>query len=40
LKQAHVGKDAAVVDIADTKAFIAAAKTRQWTREATVRTLA
>ena len=40
LKQAQVGQDAGVVDIADRKAFIAAAKTRQWTREASVRTLA
>ena len=40
LKQAQVGKDAGVVDIADTKAFIAMAKTRQWAREASVRTLA
>ena len=40
LKQAQVGQDAGVLDIADRKAFIAAAKTRQWAREASVRTLA
>jgi catalase len=40
LKTAGVGKDAGVVDVADRKAFIAAAKMRQWDREAGVRTLA
>ncbi|WP_413437248.1 catalase [Sulfuriferula sp. GW1] len=40
LKTANVGNDAGVVDIADQKAFIAAAKTRQWAREKSVRTLA
>ncbi len=39
LKQAGVEKDAGVVDAKDTKGFIAAAKTRQWDREAKVRTL-
>ena len=40
LKMANVGKDAGVVDANDKNAFIAAAKTRQWDREASVRTLA
>jgi catalase len=40
LKAGNVGKDKGVVDAADAKAFIAAAKTRQWDREAKVRTLA
>ena len=42
LKIAHVGQDAGVVhvDTHDTDAFIAAAKTRQWDREKSVRTLA
>ncbi|MEO8875973.1 MAG: catalase, partial [Polyangiaceae bacterium] len=40
LKSARVGKDAGVVEITDPKKFIGAAKTRQWAREATVRTLA
>jgi catalase len=40
LKAGNVGKDKGVVDAADSKAFIAAAKTRQWDREAKVRTLA
>lgn len=40
LKTANVGSDAGVVDVADQKAFIAAAKTRQWAREKSVRTLA
>jgi catalase len=40
LKAGNVSKDAGVVDAADAKAFIAAAKTRQWDREAKVRTLA
>ncbi|WP_458068746.1 catalase [Rhodanobacter sp. BL-MT-08] len=35
-----VGKDAGVVDVDDTKAFIKAAKTRQWEREAKLRMLA
>jgi len=34
LKTANVGQDAGVVDTNDTGAFIAAAKTRQWDREA------
>ena len=33
-------KDAGVVEASETQAFIAAAKTRQWAREAAVRTLA
>ena len=37
---ANVGQDAGVVDAGDTGAFIAAAKTRQWDREKSVRTLA
>jgi catalase len=40
LKAANVGHDAGVVDANDKKAFIAAAKTRQWDREKSVRTLA
>ena len=40
LKAANVGQDAGVVDANDRKAFIAAAKTRQWDREKSVRTLA
>jgi catalase len=40
LKAARIGRDAGVVDASDPKAFIAAAKTRQWEREASVRTLA
>jgi len=40
LKIAHVGQDAGVVDAGDKDAFIAAAKTRQWDREKSVRTLA
>ena len=40
LKTANVGQDAGVVDANDTGAFIAAAKTRQWDREKSVRTLA
>ena len=40
LKAGNVGKDKGVVDAADTKTFIAAAKTRQWDREAKVRLLA
>jgi catalase len=40
LKKAGVKADKGVVDAADTKAFIAAAKTRQWSREASVRLLA
>ncbi len=39
LKACGVKKDAGVVDAADTKAFIAAAKTRQWAREPKVRML-
>lgn len=37
---ANIGKDAGVVDAGDLKAFIDAAKTRQWEREKSVRTLA
>jgi catalase len=40
LKTANVGQDAGVVDVKDKEAFIAAAKTRQWDREKSVRTLA
>ena len=40
LEAANVGRDAGVVDASDTKAFLAAAQTRQWDREKTVRTLA
>jgi catalase len=37
---AKVGEDAGVVDASNKDAFISAAKTRQWSREASVRTLA
>ena len=40
LKNANVKPDAGVVDLIDRKGFIEAAKTRQWRREASVRTLA
>jgi catalase len=40
LKTANVGQDAGVVDANDKNAFIAAARTRQWDREKSVRTLA
>src|SRR5512141_287632 len=40
LKMANVAVDAGVVDSKDDDAFIAAAKTRQWDREKSVRTLA
>jgi len=40
LKMANVGQDAGVVDASDENAFIAAAKTRQWDREKSIRTLA
>jgi catalase len=40
LKMASVGHDAGVVSSNDTEAFVAAAKTRQWDREKSVRTLA
>jgi catalase len=40
LTAAGVAKDAGVVDASDKKGFISAAKTRQWKREANVRTLA
>ncbi len=40
LKAGHVGRDAGIVDAADARSFIAAAKTRQWAREPKLRTLA
>ena len=40
LKMANVGQDASVVNANDKDAFIAVAKTRQWDREKSVRTLA
>lgn len=40
LKAGGIGKDAGVVDAGDAKAFVKAAKTRQWDREPKVRTLA
>ncbi len=40
LKAGGVVKDAGVIDAGDPKAFVAAAKTRQWAREKKVRTLA
>ena len=39
LKAAGAKSDAGIIDAADAKAFIAAAKTRQWAREPKVRTL-
>jgi catalase len=38
LKEARVEKDPGIIDISDMETFIAAAKTRQWNREALVRT--
>jgi catalase len=40
LKSANVGQDAGIVDVGNKEAFIAAAKTRLWSREKSVRTLA
>ncbi|MHB8743805.1 MAG: catalase [Sulfuricaulis sp.] len=40
LKIANVGQDAGIVDANNKDAFMAAAKTRQWDREKSVRTLA
>ena len=40
LKAANIGRDAGIVDAYDRVRFIAAAKTRQWDREKSVRTLA
>jgi catalase len=40
LKKANIERDKGVVDINDIKGFIAAAKTRQWEREPSVRILA
>ena len=40
LRAAKVGQDEGVVGADDVGAFIAAAKTRQWDRERSVRTLA
>ncbi len=40
LETANVGHDAGIVDVNDKDAFIAAAKTRQWDREKSVRKLA
>jgi len=40
LKIANIGNDAGVVEAAKTYAFIAAAKTRQWDREKSIRSLA
>ena len=40
LEKANIAKDAGVVESNDLTGFIAAAKTRQWTREASVRMLA
>jgi catalase len=40
LKKANIGNDAGMVGANDENAFIAAAKTRQWSREKSVRTLA
>jgi catalase len=40
LKIANIGNDAGVVEAVKTEAFIAAAKTRQWDREKSIRSLA
>jgi catalase len=40
LRAAGIGRDAGVVDASDAKAFVKAAKTRQWDREPKLRTLA
>ena len=40
LKTANIGQDAGVVDASDNDAVITVAKTRQWDREKSVRTLA
>ena len=40
LQRAGVSPDAGVLAASDTASFIAAAKTRQWARETSVRTLA
>ena len=40
LKAANIGQDAGVVDANNKDSFIAAAKTRQWDREKSIRTLA
>jgi catalase len=40
LKAAQLPTDAGVISLKDEKGFIAAAKTRQWEREKSVRTLA
>jgi catalase len=40
LKKANIGKDAGVVNANNEAAFIAAAKTRQWDREKSIRPLA
>jgi catalase len=40
LKTANIKQDAGVLSIARLESFIAAAKTRQWGREASIRTLA
>ena len=40
LQKAGVGVDPGVVEATDVARFISAAKTRQWAREASVRTLA
>jgi catalase len=39
LKAAGIGTDAGVVHAGNTRAFVKAAKTRQWDREPAVRTL-
>jgi catalase len=40
LKAANIEADAGVVNAKDRNAFVAAARTRQWDREKSVRTLA
>jgi catalase len=40
LDKAGIARDAGVVSADDTKGFVKAAKTRQWAREKSVRTLA
>ncbi|MEO9136793.1 MAG: hypothetical protein ABI316_09325 [Casimicrobiaceae bacterium] len=40
LKMAAIPNDGGVIDVSDKQGFVASAKTRQWDREASVRTLA
>jgi catalase len=40
MRTANIAQDAGVIDANDENAFITVAKTRQWDREKSVRTLA